>query len=117
MYPPVYPGFLVADIAVNWVIVDRGCSAGRTGLGSAVLAGFVIGEELPAGSSFLGRLCLLSLTLLFVLLNSASTLHRYADWCLLPWLALCISSPSTCWCWLVWSLLFLVGVRWFWREA
>ena len=91
----------MAGVPVDWIMSDGYSSAGWTGLGSAVLAGFVIGEELPAGSSFLGRLCLLSLTLLFVLLNSASTLHRYADWCLLPWLALCISSPSTCWCWLV----------------
>ena len=78
-------GFLVADIAVTWIMVDRSCSAGWIGLGSAVLAGFVLGEELPAGSSLLGRLCLLasdfllSLTLLVVLLNSTSTLHRYTD--------------------------------------
>ena len=75
--------FLVVEIAVNWVIVDRGCSAGWIGLGSAVLAGFVVGEELPVGSSPLDRVYLLasdfllSLTLLVTLLNFASTLHRY----------------------------------------
>ena len=50
----------MADIAVNWVIVDRGYSAGRIGLGSAVLAGFIIGEELPVRSSPLDRLCFLA---------------------------------------------------------
>ena len=46
--------FLVADIAVDWVMADGYSSAGRTGLGSAVLAGFIIGEELPV-SPLLGR--------------------------------------------------------------
>ena len=91
----------MADIAVDWAVADGYSSAGRIGLGSAVLAGFVIGEELPVGSSPLDRLCflandfLLPRTLLVVLLNS----------------------PSTCKSWLVWSLLSLVGVWWFWWEA
>ena len=77
--------FLVVDISLSWAMVDGDSSAGRTGLGSAVLAGFVIGEELPVGSSPLDRLCLLasdfllSLTLLVVLLNSSSTLHMYTE--------------------------------------
>ena len=41
--------FLVADIAVYWILADGYSSAGRTGLGSAVLAGFIIGEELLLG--------------------------------------------------------------------
>ena len=93
--------FLVADIAVYWILADGYSSAGRTGLGSAVLAGFIIGEELPVRSSPLGRLCflandfLLSLTLLVILLNTSSTRKS----------------------WLVWSLFSLVGVWWFWWEA
>ena len=47
--------FLVADISLGWIMVDGYSSAGWTGLGSAVLAGFIIGEELPAGSPPLGR--------------------------------------------------------------
>ena len=77
--------FLVADISLTWIMVDGYGSAGRTGLWSAVLAGFVIGEELPAGSSLLGKLYLLasdfllSLTMLVTLLNSSSPLHRYTS--------------------------------------
>ena len=52
--------FLVADIAVDWIVADGYSSAGRTGLGSAVLAGFSIGEELPVRSSPLDRLCFLA---------------------------------------------------------
>ena len=48
------PEFLVADISLGWIMVDGYSSAGWTGLGSAVLAGFIIGEELPAGSPPLG---------------------------------------------------------------
>ena len=76
---------------MDWAVADGYSSAGRIGLGSAVLAGFVIGEELPVGSSPLDRLCflandfLLSRTLLVILLDS----------------------PSTCK-----SLLSLVGVWW-----
>ena len=93
--------FLVADISLGWIMVDGYSSAGRTGLGSAVLAGFIIGEELPVRSSPLDRLCflandsLLSLTLLVILLNTSSTRKS----------------------WLVWSLFSLVGVWWFWWEG
>ena len=67
--------FLVAGVAVDWIMVDGYSSAGWTGLGSAVLAGFIIGEELPVRSSPLDRLCflanesLLSWTLMVVLLD------------------------------------------------
>ena len=92
--------FLVAGVAVDWIMVDGYSSAGWTGLGSAVLAGFIIGEELPVRSSPLGRLCflandsLLSLTLLVILLNTSSIRKS----------------------WLVLSLFSLVGVWWFWWE-
>ena len=43
--------FLVADISPSWAMADGYSSAGRTGLGSAVLAGFVVGKELPVRSS------------------------------------------------------------------
>ena len=46
----------MADIAVDWAVADGDSSAGRIGLGSAVLAAFVIGEELPVGGSPLDRL-------------------------------------------------------------
>ena len=52
--------FLVADIAVDWIMADGYSSAGRTGLGSAVLACFIIGEELPVRSSPLDGLCFLA---------------------------------------------------------
>ena len=67
--------FLVADISLSWIMVDGYSSAGWTGLGSAVLAGFIIGEELPVRSTPPVRLCflakdsLLSWALLIVLLD------------------------------------------------
>ena len=65
----------MADISLSWVMADGDSSAGWTGLGSAVLAGFIIGEELPVRGSPLDRLCflandsLLSWALLIVLLD------------------------------------------------
>ena len=42
-------GFLVADISPSWAMADGYSSAGWTGLGSAVLAGFVIGLGITGG--------------------------------------------------------------------
>ena len=50
----------MTDISPSWAMADGYSSAGRTGLGSAVLAGFIIGEELPVRSSPLDRLCFLA---------------------------------------------------------
>ena len=44
---PLY--ILVADISLSWVMADGDSSAGRTGLGSAVLDGVIIGVGLPVG--------------------------------------------------------------------
>ena len=63
--------FLVADIAVDWAMADGYSSAGRTGLGSAVLAGFIIGEGLPV-SPLLGRH--------LVCLDLSSTLPWHSGW-------------------------------------
>ena len=41
--------FLVADISLGWIMVDGYSSAGWTGLGPAVLAGFVIGLGITGG--------------------------------------------------------------------
>ena len=52
---PIYLGLayplyiLVADISLSWIMADGDSSAGRTGLGSAVLAGFVIGLGITEG--------------------------------------------------------------------
>ena len=63
---------LVADISLNWVMAGGDSSAGRTGLGSAVLAGFFIGEELPVRSTPLDRH--------LVYLDFASTLPWHSGW-------------------------------------
>ena len=44
---PLYT--LVAGISLSWILADGYSSAGRTGLGSAVLAGFVIGLGITGG--------------------------------------------------------------------
>ena len=36
---------LVADISLSWIMADGYSSAGRTGLGSAVLAGFLLARS------------------------------------------------------------------------
>ena len=46
---------LVADISLNWVMAGGDSSAGRTGLGSAVLDGIVIGVELPVSGPLLSN--------------------------------------------------------------
>ena len=66
--------FLVADISPTWIMVDGYSSAGRTGLKSAVLAGFFIGEELPVMGSPLDRLCFLANKSL------TSTLSWHSGW-------------------------------------
>ena len=70
-----------------------GCSsAGRTGLGSAVLAGFIIGEEIPA-SPLLGRH-----------LDLASTLPWHSGWHPLLCLGMAdIVGISLSW-WVAWYL-------------
>ena len=50
---PLYT--LVADISLSWIMVDRDSNAGRTGLGSAVLDGIVIGVKLPVRGPFLSN--------------------------------------------------------------
>ena len=47
--------FLVAGVAVDWIVVDGYSSAGWTGLGSAVLAGFVTWLGFARGWFLLGR--------------------------------------------------------------
>ena len=46
---------LVADISLSWVMAGGDSSAGRTGLGSAVLDGIVIGVELPVSGPLLSN--------------------------------------------------------------
>ena len=46
---------LVADISLSWIMADGYSSAGRTGLGSAVLDGIVIGVELPVSGPLLSN--------------------------------------------------------------
>ena len=67
---------LVADISLNWVMAGGDSSAGRTGLGSAVLDGIVIGVGLPVGSPLLSR----HLLLLLICLDLASTLPWHSGW-------------------------------------
>ena len=45
-------GFLVTDISPSWALADGCSSAGRTGLGSAVLDGVIIGVGLLRRHSF-----------------------------------------------------------------
>ena len=42
---------LVEDLSLGWILAGGGSSAGRTGLGSAVLDGIFIGVGIPAGIS------------------------------------------------------------------
>ena len=100
---------LVADISLNWVMAGRDSSAGRTGLGSALLDVVIIGVELLVGRPLLSKHLTLLFLALSALLNLTSTLLR--------WLALCVGSSSICKCWLVLSLLYMLGVRWLWQEA
>ena len=39
------------DVAVSWSLVDEGSSAGRTGLGSVLLASSDVGKVVPAERS------------------------------------------------------------------
>merc|ERR1711888_567355 len=45
---------LVADISLGWIMADGVSSAGRTGPGSALLDGVIIGLELRVGRLLLG---------------------------------------------------------------
>ena len=58
---PLY--ILVADISLGWIMADGGSSAGRTGLGSALLDGVIIGLELRVGRLLLsGHLVLTNIS-------------------------------------------------------
>ena len=64
---PIYLGLayplyiLVADISLSWTMADGDSSAGRTGLGSAVLDGVIIGVELPVGRPLLSKHLILTI--------------------------------------------------------
>ena len=56
---PLY--ILVADISLSWIMADGDNSAGRTGLGSAVLDGVIIGVELLVGRPLLSKHLILTI--------------------------------------------------------
>ena len=75
---PIYLGLayplyiLVADISLSWIMADGDSSAGRTGLGSEVLDGVVIGLGLHVGRLLLGK---------HLISDLASILHWHSGWC------------------------------------